>query len=92
MGRAGSVETGAEVVAASAEDRITDRYHAYGRPGVRAVRDRHAWWTWGAFSHRFTIASGPARFAKLGDLHEGIDDSAYRLDTLQEWAERDGLD
>ena len=40
----------------------------------------------------FTIATVPARFAELGDLHRGIDDSAYSLDTLLEWAERDGLD
>ena len=40
----------------------------------------------------FTIATVPARFAELGDLHQGIDDSAYSLDTLLEWAERDGLD
>ncbi|HEX3650801.1 MAG TPA: non-homologous end-joining DNA ligase [Pseudonocardiaceae bacterium] len=39
----------------------------------------------------FTIATVPARFAKLGDLHRGIDDHAYRLDTLLEWADRDGL-
>ncbi len=38
----------------------------------------------------FTIATVPARFASLGDLHAGIDDSVYRLDTLLEWAERDG--
>src|SRR6266566_322667 len=41
---------------------------------------------------QFTIATVPARFAKLGDLHQGIDDSAYPLDTLLEWAERDELD
>jgi hypothetical protein len=41
---------------------------------------------------QFTIATVPARFAELGDLHQGIDDSAYPLDTLLEWAERDGLD
>ena len=41
---------------------------------------------------QFTIATVPARFAELGDLHQGIDDSAYSLDTLLEWAERDGLD
>ena len=29
----------------------------------------------------FTIATVPARFARLGDLHRGIDDSAYSLDT-----------
>jgi DNA primase len=40
----------------------------------------------------FTIATVPARFAELGDLHRGIDDCAYSLDTLLEWAERDGLD
>jgi DNA ligase D len=40
----------------------------------------------------FTIATVPARFAELGDLHEGIDDVAYSLETLLEWAERDGLE
>ncbi|HTZ27995.1 MAG TPA: non-homologous end-joining DNA ligase [Streptosporangiaceae bacterium] len=40
----------------------------------------------------FTIATVPARFAELGDLHEGIDDAVYSLDTLLEWADRDGLD
>ncbi|MDX6235301.1 MAG: hypothetical protein QOG10_116, partial [Kribbellaceae bacterium] len=37
----------------------------------------------------FTIATVPARYAELGDLHEGIDDNAYSLDTLLEWAARD---
>ena len=41
---------------------------------------------------QFTIATVPARIAKLGDLHQGIDDSAYPLDTLLEWAARDRLD
>ncbi|MBE1574531.1 non-homologous end-joining DNA ligase [Amycolatopsis roodepoortensis] len=40
----------------------------------------------------FTIATVPARFAELGDLHAGIDDTAYSLDTLLEWADREGLD
>ncbi|MBK8460586.1 MAG: non-homologous end-joining DNA ligase [Micropruina sp.] len=39
----------------------------------------------------FTMASVPARFAALGDLHAGIDDHAFRLDQLLEWANRDGL-
>src|SRR5450759_2622833 len=39
-----------------------------------------------------TIATVPGRFARLGDLHEGIDDDAYSLDTLLEWADRDRLD
>ena len=38
-----------------------------------------------------TIATVPGRFAKLGDLHKGIDDSPYSLGTLLEWADRDGL-
>jgi DNA ligase D-like protein (predicted polymerase) len=37
----------------------------------------------------FTIATVPARFAELGDLHATIDDEAYSLDTLLEWAARD---
>jgi DNA ligase D len=36
-----------------------------------------------------TIATVPARFARLGDLHEHIDDRAYSLQTLLEWADRD---
>ena len=40
----------------------------------------------------FTIATVPARFAELGDLHAGIDDRAYSIKTLLEWADRDGLD
>ena len=37
----------------------------------------------------FTIETVPARFAEVGDLHAAIDDTAYRLDTLLEWADRD---
>jgi DNA ligase D len=37
----------------------------------------------------FTIATMPDRFAKLGDLHEGIDDAVFSLAPLLEWAERD---
>ena len=40
----------------------------------------------------FTIATVPARFAELGDLHRGIDDAAYSLDTLLGWADRDGIE
>jgi DNA ligase D len=36
-----------------------------------------------------TIASVPARFAALGDLHAGIDDAVFSLEPLLEWAERD---
>jgi DNA ligase D len=36
-----------------------------------------------------TIATVPDRFARYGDLHEGIDTSVYSLETLLEWAARD---
>jgi DNA ligase D len=37
----------------------------------------------------FTMATVPARFAELGDLHAGIDDAVFSIETLLEWAERD---
>src|SRR6266508_3597885 len=37
----------------------------------------------------FTIATVPARFAELGDLHAGIDDTSFSLQPLLEWADRD---
>ena len=37
----------------------------------------------------FSIATMPARFAELSDLHAGIDDAVYPLDELLEWADRD---
>ncbi len=37
----------------------------------------------------FTMATVPARFAELGDLHEGIDEAVFRIDELLEWADRD---
>lgn len=36
-----------------------------------------------------TMATVPKRFAELGDVHEGIDDEAFSLAPLLEWAERD---
>lgn len=36
-----------------------------------------------------TIATMPARFAALGDLHAGIDDAGFDLAPLLEWADRD---
>jgi len=38
-----------------------------------------------------TIATVPARFARPGDLHRGIDDTACPLDTVLHWADRGGL-
>ncbi|MGA6164648.1 non-homologous end-joining DNA ligase [Amycolatopsis magusensis] len=39
-----------------------------------------------------TIGVVSRRFAEIGDPHEKIDDTAHQLDTLLEWADRDGLD
>ena len=39
----------------------------------------------------FTIATMPARYAELGDLHAGIDDAVFAIEPLLEWADRDGL-
>ncbi len=39
-----------------------------------------------------TIATVPPRFARLGDLHAGIDDRAFSLEPLLEWADRDRLE
>jgi DNA primase len=40
----------------------------------------------------FTMATMPARFAALGDVHAGIDDSAFDIGELLEWSERDERD
>jgi DNA ligase D len=39
--------------------------------------------------HELTIATVPQRFAKLGDLHAGIDDAVFSLEPLLERAERE---
>ena len=36
-----------------------------------------------------TIATVPERFARLGDLHAGIDDAVFDIAPLLEWADRD---
>jgi DNA ligase D-like protein (predicted polymerase) len=40
----------------------------------------------------FTIATMPERFARLGDLHAGIDDAVFDFSPLLEWADRDERD
>lgn len=43
----------------------------------------------------FTVRTMPERFARLGDLHAGIDDAVFDFTPLLEWADRDersGLD
>jgi DNA ligase D len=39
-----------------------------------------------------TIATVPERYARLGDLHAAIDDHAFSLEPLLEWAEREDLE
>jgi len=39
-----------------------------------------------------TIATVPARFAELGDLHAAIDERAFSIEPLLEWAQRDRLE
>ncbi len=41
---------------------------------------------------QFTIATVPARYAELGDLHAGIDQAVFAIAPLLEWAHRDGLE
>ena len=40
----------------------------------------------------FTIATMPARFAELGDLHAGMDEAVWSIEPLLEWADRDERD
>ena len=52
--------------------------------------------TWAELPHvdteDFTMATMPARFAELGDLHAGIDDAVWSIEPLLEWSERDERD
>ncbi len=45
-----------------------------------------------AHPNDFTIATMPARFAEVGDLHADIDADAFDLRPLLEWADRDERD
>ena len=36
-----------------------------------------------------TIATMPGRYARLGDLHAGMDEAVFSIEPLLEWAERD---
>ncbi len=40
----------------------------------------------------FTIATMPARFTELGDLHAGMNDAVWSIEPLLEWADRDEVD
>jgi DNA ligase D len=39
-----------------------------------------------------TIATVPDRFARLGDLHAGIDDAVFAIEPLLEWADRESVE
>jgi DNA ligase D-like protein (predicted polymerase) len=43
-------------------------------------------------ARELTMLTMPARYAALGDLHAGIDDEAFSLAPLLEWADRDERD
>jgi DNA ligase D len=40
----------------------------------------------------FTVRTMPERFARLGDLHAGLDDHVFPIGALLEWADRDERD
>jgi hypothetical protein len=40
----------------------------------------------------FDINTLPQRFAKIGDVHAGIDDALFHIEPLLEWADRDESD
>ena len=40
----------------------------------------------------FTIGTMPPRFAKLGDLHDGIEEAICDLGVLLEWVEREEVE
>ncbi|HEY5249838.1 MAG TPA: non-homologous end-joining DNA ligase [Dermatophilaceae bacterium] len=68
---------------------IASAYSVRGRPEAPVSTPL----TWdevdGVLPGDCTMATVPARFAALGDLQAGIDDTAYSLETLLEWAARD---
>jgi DNA ligase D len=68
---------------------------AYSVRGVSSgtVSTPFAWPELDAIDPReLTIATVPARFAALGDLHAGIDEAVFGLEPLLEWAARDERD
>ena len=61
-----------------AQGEILDAFAAYCRDELDDVDPREC-----------TISTVPARFARLGDPHAGIDDAPFSLEPLLEWAARD---
>ena len=70
---------------------IASAYSVRGTPAGR-VSTPFGWDELGTIDpSAWTIATVPERFARLGDLHAAIDDRAFDIAPLLEWADRDGL-
>jgi DNA ligase D len=69
---------------------IASAYSVRGRPEA-TVSCPFVWDELASVEPReLTVRSVPERFARLGDLHAGIDDAVWSIEPLLEWAERDG--
>jgi DNA ligase D len=74
----------------NARDRtVASAYSVRGRPDATVSAPV----TWDELpdveTEDFSMSTMPARFAKLGDVHAGIDDAVNDLRVLLEWVERD---
>jgi DNA ligase D len=74
----------------NARDRtVASAYSVRGRPDATVSAPV----TWDELpdveTEDFSMATMPARFAKLGDVHAGIDDAVCDLRVLLEWVDRD---
>jgi DNA ligase D len=77
----------------NARDRtIASAYSVRGRPWGPVSAPV----TWselpGVETEDFTIATMPERFARYGDLHDGIDEAVWSIEPLLDWADRDERD
>ncbi|MFZ2503252.1 MAG: non-homologous end-joining DNA ligase [Nocardioides sp.] len=70
---------------------IASAYSVRGVPDAR-VSTPVAWDELDEVDPRdFTIFTVPERFARIGDLHAGIDEHVFDIAPLLEWADRDGF-
>jgi DNA ligase D len=77
----------------NARDRtIASAYSVRGRP----IGPVSAPVTWAELpdveTEDFTIQTMPGRFARVGDVHAGIDEAVWSIEPLLEWADRDQRD